>query len=144
MVQAAGLRFSRLTAANTVFFECDIQKKLANHIHHYATMAHNGKRLTQISQTLKIPIISTAQKNFGDVDERITEVHHDLRQCFIDKTKFSMLEPRVESVFRAMERENVVLYGCEAHICVKHTCLDLLEQGYKVHLVVDAISSMQI
>ena len=35
-----------------------------------------------------------------------------------------------------------MLYGVEAHVCVKQTCFDLLDLGYDVTLVVDAISSM--
>ena len=37
---------------------------------------------------------------------------------------------------------NVVLYGVEAHVCMKQTCYDLLERDYAVHLVIDACSSM--
>jgi len=40
------------------------------------------------------------------------------------------------------ERKKVVLYGIEAHVCVKQTCFDLLERDYHVTLVVDTLSSM--
>ena len=37
-----------------------------------------------------------------------------------------------------------VLYGCEAHICIKQTAFDLLELGYSVHIVVDGVTSMSM
>jgi nicotinamidase-related amidase len=40
-----------------------------------------------------------------------------------------------------LKRKNVVLYGIEGHVCVKQTCLDLLERDFSVTLVVDSISS---
>ena len=54
-----------------------------------------------------------------------------------------MLEKPVwERVQEFPDRKKVVLYGIEAHVCVKQTCFDLLERDYSVTLVVDAISSM--
>jgi|LakMenEpi03Aug12_release.lakeMendotaPanAssembly.Ray.scaffolds.fasta_scaffold1359316_1 nicotinamidase-related amidase len=38
-------------------------------------------------------------------------------------------------------RRCAVLYGTETHISISQTCLDLLELGYEVHVVVDATSS---
>ena len=84
------------------------------------------------------------EKNFGDIDAIITEVTHPGRTVF-DKSLFSMIEPPVEAYLDKLKDKHVdqvVLYGVEAHVCVKQTCLDLLERGYGVHLVIDAISSM--
>ena len=39
-------------------------------------------------------------------------------------------------------RNQAILYGLEAHVCIRQTALDLLERNYEVHLVVDACSSM--
>ena len=53
-----------------------------------------------------------------------------------------MFEPRIEPIVSAMNRQNIVLYGCEAHICMRQTTLDAISKGYNVHIVVDATSSM--
>ena len=37
--------------------------------------------------------------------------------------------------------KSVILSGIETHVCVQSTCLTLLQQGFDVHVVVDACSS---
>lgn len=39
------------------------------------------------------------------------------------------------------EKPTVVLFGIEAQICILQTALSLLEDGYPVHVVADAVSS---
>ena len=41
----------------------------------------------------------------------------------------------------SLTRRHVVLTGIECHICVYQTALDLMSNGYTVHLVADAVSS---
>jgi nicotinamidase-related amidase len=38
-------------------------------------------------------------------------------------------------------RKTIVLTGMETHVCVLQTCLDLLQQGFHVHLVKNAVCS---
>ena len=36
---------------------------------------------------------------------------------------------------------SVMLCGIEAHVCVQQTAMDLIERGFDVHLIADAVSS---
>jgi isochorismate hydrolase len=36
-----------------------------------------------------------------------------------------------------------ILVGIETHVCVQQTCLDLLDAGKQVHIIVDGVSSQQ-
>jgi isochorismate hydrolase len=40
-----------------------------------------------------------------------------------------------------LKPKSVILCGIEGHVCILQTCLDLLEEGYDVHVVSDAVSS---
>lgn len=37
--------------------------------------------------------------------------------------------------------KSVLLCGIEAHVCVQGTCLQLLDRGFEVHVIADAVSS---
>jgi isochorismate hydrolase len=41
------------------------------------------------------------------------------------------------------DRKQLVLVGCEAHVCLMQTALGLLEHGFAVSIAVDAIGSRQ-
>ncbi len=88
-------------------------------------------------------MISTKQVNFGPTSELITKHHFDGVKVWEKKT-FSMINSDTLPYLESLKRKSVVLYGVEAQICMKQTCLDLLQRDYDVHVVVDACSSMQI
>ena len=117
MVQATK-RIARLTPETTVFFECDIQERIAKAIHRFNTVAFNGGRLTQTANFFAIPIISTKQVNFGNTSELITK-HHPASIKVWEKKTFSMLNADTLPYFESLGRRNVVLYGVEAHVCMK-------------------------
>ena len=96
-----------------------------------------------MGELLNVPIIATrhVKKNFKEIDEKIPQ--HSGRVIF-DKSLFSMLEPPVLDHLKSLKRDQVVLYGIEAHVCMRQTCFDLLENDFGVHLVVDTCSSMNL
>jgi nicotinamidase-related amidase len=61
-----------------------------------------------------------------------------------EKKLFSMITEEVKAkIAETPERKTFVLFGIEAHVCVQQTALDLLEQGYAVHVLVDGVSSQR-
>lgn len=65
--------------------------------------------------------------------------------AILAKTHFSGLrEPAIAERlggFRAQGRDQTVVCGCEAHVCLMQTALGLSDLGYEVFLAADAISS---
>ena len=65
------------------------------------------------------------------------------------KRKFSMMTDEVSTHLHSLAKQQIILCGVEAHVCIQQTVLDLLssnsdEDGtYEVFLVVDAISSQR-
>jgi len=56
-----------------------------------------------------------------------------------DKTKFSMAIPSILSQLPA--ESSVALVGIESHICITQTALDLRDQGHRVYIIADGVSS---
>ena len=59
-----------------------------------------------------------------------------------DKVHFScQADDRLARVLAAAGRPEIVVCGLEAHVCVLQTALGLLDAGYRVNVVADAIAS---
>ncbi|KAF9948722.1 Isochorismatase domain-containing protein 1 [Mortierella alpina] len=125
----------RVQQETTAFFLCDIQEKMKSEIFQYASVVATAKKMIAAHQLLDIPLIVTEQA-FGSTDSEL-----DLTQAKINasKTKFSMYVPEVVKELKGIK--TVVLFGIEAHVCILHTVMDLLENNYDVFLLVDGVSS---
>ena len=137
----------RLEPENTVFFECDVQDSIRKYIPDDGEIViHNARRLTEIAAILDIPVFATThvKDKFGDVAQEVTDVNCLSRRVY-DKSTFSMLRPDsirvLVEVERTIGRTNAVIYGAETHVAIKQTVMDLIEIGYVVYVVVDAVSS---
>ncbi|KAH8662432.1 Isochorismatase-like protein, partial [Xylariales sp. PMI_506] len=91
---------------------------------------------------LSIPILLTTQNKskLGDTVPSILNLLPKETPQF-DKTLFSMITPPVADWLRQQQPSEVIIGGIEAHICVSQTALSLKEQGYKVTIIADAVSS---
>lgn len=97
-------------------------------------------RLIKGCSVLGVPILVTEQYPRGlgpTVEDLISHLPKG-----VEKLDFDCCGERsfLDSL-KATGRNQVLVCGAEAHVCVLQTCLSLLDKGYDVHLVADAICS---
>lgn len=136
----------KLTPENTVFLLCDIQNRFRPLIWHSETVIRTARYMTSVAKALNIPVVITQQytKVFGDtVTDCFADPNDIANYPVVEKKQFSMCVDEVNKCLNDLNRKSVVLFGIEAHVCVQQTCLDLLEEGKEVHLILDGVSSQQ-
>jgi nicotinamidase-related amidase len=120
----------------------DVQERLLPAIHEHERVLQNAIRLIKGAGLLKMPVFMTEQYPKG-LGRTSAEIRAAAEGCsLMEKTKFSACG--AEGFREALREKHVtdaVLCGIEAHVCVSLTCLDLLEDGRRIFVVADAISS---
>ncbi|MBU0762350.1 MAG: hydrolase [Candidatus Altiarchaeota archaeon] len=123
----------------SVLVVVDIQEKFRPHIHEWDVMLGNSIKLIKGLKILDVPVVVTEQYPKG-LGETVAEIKEVLEFKPVEKTCFSCMG---EEGFRKniSGKKQVILCGIEAHVCIMQTTLQLLDEGYEVYLVVDAMSS---
>ncbi|PLY05448.1 MAG: hydrolase [Desulfuromonas sp.] len=121
----------------------DAQEKLAPAMDTalYQQLLLNSELLIEGFQAMNLPIIATEQYPKG-LGNTVPELKRGTDQACIEKVAFSCCGE--ENFVAALEKtgaRQVVITGMETHVCVFQTVLDLLDRGYVVHLVRDAVAS---
>lgn len=122
---------------------CDIQDRFRDVIHDMPLLTSSAARAVRACKELGVPILVTEQypKALGSTVSEISQHLPSGGEEAIAKTRFSMVVPELEEKLAAIEsRKQVMLCGLETHVCIFQTARDLLNRGYEVHLLVDAIS----
>jgi nicotinamidase-related amidase len=108
--------------------------------------AQTGARISimvRACQLLRVPIIVTEQypKGLGRTVSEIAQ-YFPAETKPIEKLSFSACgTPEFDIRLRENHVEQVMICGIEAHICVNQTAHDLLQNGYQVHLLSDAVAT---
>lgn len=102
----------------------------------------NIKTNISFAKEMGIPIILTEQYPKG-LGRTIKEIQSDLENLVpIEKLSFSCCGERLfNEKLIEINRKKIIMTGIETHVCVLQTTNDLLEKGYEVHVVADAICS---
>ena len=130
-----------LQIEDTLLVVVDIQGKLARVVHESQRLIESAARLISGANVLDVPIICTEQNPRG-LGATVDEIAPLLGGEPIAKMTFSCCgEGRFIDALRAAGRRQVLLAGIEAHVCIYQTAMDLLDGGFGVHAVADAISS---
>ncbi len=132
----------RLSKNHTAGVIIDVQEKLFPHMHHRESLEKNINILIEGLKILEIPLLVTEQYTKG-LGFTIPSVQESIgNQSKIEKVAFSCCDsPDFMSHLQNMGKTHVVVAGIEAHVCVLQTVVDLLDNGFRVAVVTDCISS---
>jgi len=120
----------------------DVQGNLARMVQNNDLFIANTKKLIQCCKLLSIPIIWLEQnpKGLGPTIPELSELMKGL--TVNEKFYFNALfEESIKEAIKATDKKRWLVTGIEAHICVYQTVLGLLNEGFKVDVVSDCVSS---
>ncbi len=132
----------KLDTKQSVLLIIDVQEKLLPVMSEVSGLLMSITKLVQGMQILEIPIIVTEQysRGLGATVSEIRKLIPDIEA--VEKRSFSCcINEKFMSVLNQLNRKQVLVSGIETHVCVYQTCIDLLEEGFDVFLIVDAVSS---
>lgn len=137
---AAARNLGRLCEKSAALFLCDMQVKFAPSISYFPEIIETSRRMNELSKILELPTIVTEQypKGLGPTVPELGDISHAKK---FEKTCFSMVLPEVEAELKSTDTKSVILCGIETQACILKTTTDLLDLGYDVHVVADAVSS---
>jgi len=120
----------------------DVQEKLWRVMYEREAVLENLKKLLGALRVLEVPIVWVEQvpEKIGPTIPALQELLSG-QQPFAKATFSGYGDATVRSRLEALGRKHYLLAGIEAHVCVYQTAVDLLDAGYAVSLVCDAITS---
>jgi nicotinamidase-related amidase len=129
----------KLDAGRTTLVVIDIQEAFRKAVPGFGEVARAAAALVRGAEAMEIPIVVTEQypKGLGHNVPEIAEVLPEGTEP-IEKVCFSA--PEAEG-FDLAGRDQALVCGIEAHVCVNQTVLDLLAHGVEVHVALDAVDS---
>ena len=139
----------------------DYQEKLMPAMHNAAPVLANAMRLAQAAQWIGVPVWGTEQcpqKLGGNAPELRALCRQTVAKLAFSGVHEGLLDlvrppVRASGNARSLPRhlqkkqdepavgQTVVIAGCEAHICLLQTALELMEEECEVWVVTDACSS---
>jgi len=150
-----------LDASQSQLVLVDYQARLVPALSEGAAAAANGVRLGRIARMVDVPVWGTEQ-NPSKLGENLPEIRA-LCGKTLAKMHFGAMEEGLGDWLRpparapqqgnarslpkhlqkaaAPERSAIVIAGCEAHVCLLQTALQLIEDEFEVWVVTDACAS---
>lgn len=126
---------SLMNASRSLLVLVDYQARLMPAIHDGPVVIANAQRLLAVADLLGVPVVITEQNPAG-IGPTTGQLDVTGRAVITKQTFGSCSTPAFVAAIST--HPDVVLAGCEAHVCVTQTVLGLLELGRRVFLVRDA------
>lgn len=120
----------------------DFQTRLMKAIDEAGSVIANAARLQEAARLLEVPVLLTEQNPAG-LGPTVPELRPQAEaagSAILAKQSFDAA--RAPGFFESLPRRpELVIAGCEAHVCVLQTTLGLMAAGRRVQVVRDAIGA---
>jgi nicotinamidase-related amidase len=129
----------KLDRARATLVVVDLQEAFRQAVPDFESVAAATAKLIQGAVAMGVPIVVSEQYPQG-LGHTVPEVADQLPDGVepIEKVRFSAAEA---DGFDLDGRDQAIVCGIEAHVCVNQTVLDLLDADVEVHVVADAVGS---
>lgn len=135
-----------LDADRSVLLVIDLQEGFAKAIPDLDAVAARAAILTKTAARLRVPVLVTAQypQALGATVALVRDTFAADTRVF-EKVAFSACDVAewvgAQRALARQGRDQLIVCGVEAHVCVLQTALDLLAADLNVYVVEDAVSS---
>lgn len=133
---------SSCDAARSALIIIDLQERLLPAIEDGQAVVDRALILAKAGKALGIPILGTEQ-----YPEGLGPNHPQVRQLCDSTVQKTYFDASSQPGFLSRldpARNELIIAGCEAHVCVLQTVLGLIERGYRVRMVADAVGSRHV
>lgn len=127
------------SAVDATLLLIDVQERLVPALAGGDAMVANAVRLGEGARLLEVPVCATEQ-----IPTKLGPTVPELAafpQLVLPKTAFGAVDDPGFGTLLPPGAEEVVVAGCEAHVCVLQTVLGLLARRHRVLVVADAVAS---
>ena len=130
------------THENSLILLIDFQERFVPVLHKNDETVKNIKLLLAGANVYSLPIIATEQ-----VPEKLGPTISDFKEYlqhakfFYKKTMSCCGQIGFLEELKKRDIKRIAVCGIEAHVCVLQTSLDLIHNGFQVHLACDAITT---
>lgn len=130
-------------AAAATLVVVDVQERLLPHIDGHESVLRRCGQMIRAAGVLGVPVLATEQnpRGLGSTAEALRAAWPAGTKALAKETFSCWGDAAFRERLQATRREQVVLTGIEAHVCVMQTALELARVDYEVFVIADAVGS---
>jgi nicotinamidase-related amidase len=132
-----------IDAERSTLLVIDLQERILPALAEHERLLENVVWLVRAAQKIKVPVAASEHcpKSMGPAASAIRALLP--AGAIGTKHHFSCVAAKCLTRLPGVDRPQAILAGCETHVCVLQTALELLEEGKEVYVVADCTGSRQ-
>ncbi|MBV6634087.1 MAG: isochorismatase family protein [Alphaproteobacteria bacterium] len=128
-----------LSADKSQIIQIDLQLRLMPAIAQHSSVLSQALRLGRLAKLMGIPVTATEHcaDKIGALEPDIAE----LSDTVVSKRSFDACHANTFLEALDPKRPQAILAGVETHVCVFQTAIGLMDEGFEIIIMVDAVGS---